>query len=783
MSLPIHDRRGSSTTTPVAAFKVLEPSHDGHTVILNLGQITRFVTTVLITITSLVVIVLVTVGSVKGVNAYKNLAFPHRDVHASKAVLKSPNSDSSVVRSYFGPARLKGGQVEDVTLHVQFWFREGKLDPELEPSLEQGDQEATKELWQHWERRESEREKQRRRTIGDQGFLVEELDHQNEWKEVWRTEMKGLKVDTSARTEVRKVRLPGEVLHSLVTNSMSQIVATFTLVPSHPLDMQLDDDGSAKTFTHSSTKPVERYGSSHAWPLPLSVPPSTFSAPHGLKGFLQHSSTGYHLLARVRDFRAERLAGNNNRKIINPADEREGIWESFLSNTTWVTMASDYSVYDVDGFAEAMIALRDYKERCAKSTWIWSDCYRSFSRDGHFENLLKVEDAGRSEWRYGPFITSRLSPRGLKTFVKLPSEASFQKVRPQEVKATDYTFDWQLTFSTLSPARLALAREQIEENIWNLNLLDSTSWAARQEDEQEILNSLLGFSNPKSRPIARGALGWLSGAMWYLTIPFIVHYWATRQTSAGIAIMTLTVQSVIDLISYIVITALNLGQRSVFIFVVVIISFVALILKQLYLCFRVEFDFTRIGVSGVAQTVPLPTGVKFWPRSAEEAKSISADARFPWWIRIIISIGTFLILRFFPAPPAIVSAPRFKDIVQGFGGAQHHDPTALEVIHFFNTFQSSAWLGSRLSQIHLNYRMKTFGGSYGIVAYLSFGSLLCFHMANLFVLWFGKPLVMQPFTLWDVLTLFVSGIVVLQARTLPRVDQTIVSDSKCNIGL
>lgn len=135
--------------------------------------------------------------------------------------------------------------------------------------------------------------------------------------------------------------------------------------------------------------------------------------------------------------------------------------------------------------------------------------------------------------------------------------------------------------------------------------------------------------------------------------------------------------------------------------------------------------------------------------------------------------------------------------MHGFGGAIDDNATRLMVKHIISSFQSSVWFTSQLSQvchgpsvdplpvqlptsdadsalpsqIHLNHRSKTFAGSYGITAYLLFGSIVLSHVSSLFSRWLGRSQVMQPFTMWDVMTIVVQGVLVVQARKLPRVVQ------------
>lgn len=155
-----------------------------------------------------------------------------------------------------------------------------------------------------------------------------------------------------------------------------------------------------------------------------------------------------------------------------------------------------------------------------------------------------------------------------------------------------------------------------------------------------------------------------------------------------------------------------------------------------------------------------------------------------------IMVITFAILRFAPAPPPIVSAKKWRDVMHGFGGATHWNPTVLGVIHTFRAIQSSVWFGCQLSQvgifrsdcivpgliyqIQLNYRQKTFAGNYALTAQLLFASQFLSHLTQIFVNWFGRPQLMQPFTLWDVIVLAVMAVSAVQGLLLPRVDQVVV---------
>ena len=129
--------------------------------------------------------------------------------------------------------------------------------------------------------------------------------------------------------------------------------------------------------------------------------------------------------------------------------------------------------------------------------------------------------------------------------------------------------------------------------------------------------------------------------------------------------------------------------------------------------------------------------------------------------------------------------------MQGFGGFQHYNSTVLTAIHILAAIRSSIWLTACLSQvslkfpcisftvtdesiqIFLNQRNKSFAGLYALTAYLQFSSLVLSQVTRIFVRWFGRSQVMQPFTIWDIVMLVVSGVTVIQARTLPKVEQIV----------
>jgi uncharacterized membrane protein YcaP (DUF421 family) len=46
-------------------------------------------------------------------------------------------------------------------------------------------------------------------------------------------------------------------------------------------------------------------------------------------------------------------------------------------------------------------------------------------------------------------------------------------------------------------------------------------------------------------------------------------------------------------------------------------------------------------------------------------------------------------------------------------------------------------------------------------------------VTKIFVRWFGRSRMMQPFTIWDVVILLVLGVMAVQAWMLPKVEQVV----------
>jgi len=97
----------------------------------------------------------------------------------------------------------------------------------------------------------------------------------------------------------------------------------------------------------------------------------------------------------------------------------------------------------------------------------------------------------------------------------------------------------------------------------------------------------------------------------------------------------LVAQYTADLVFYIVSCAVNMEYVWILIFVLAIICFVAIILKQLYLLVRPEFRMEHHKSSGLM----FPSAVRFRLATVSESRSHKLDLKFDWRLRILVRHG------------------------------------------------------------------------------------------------------------------------------------------------
>lgn len=316
--------------------------------------------------------------------------------------------------------------------------------------------------------------------------------------------------------------------------------------------------------------------------------------------------------------------------------------------------------------------------------------------------------------------------------------------------------------------------------------------------------------NPNSRPILRGALGLLVRALQVLNVPYVLVdvppayaslvalYWVTRHTFAGLPITVLTLETVSDLV-YSIVTKSVATYRPwedmvTLAFGLTAATYTALIVKQLHLRHRPEFRFTEIGRT----TIRAPTAVRFGRPTATEKSSLHLDSKFDWRLRLAVGLRTLWrdlihldLHRRSPVFPFLVVAAtdhRWR-AVRGYDirvtrgatlasqGIEHSSPARRDSelgVARCPTQPGQLCLCKRhklTKQIHLNYRTKTFAGSYRLSTYILFGAELLSGLVKVFGPWLGRAQFLRPFTLWNCVSLLIYFTLVGQAVRLPSVQQ------------
>ena len=114
--------------------------------------------------------------------------------------------------------------------------------------------------------------------------------------------------------------------------------------------------------------------------------------------------------------------------------------------------------------------------------------------------------------------------------------------------------------------------------------------------------------------------------------------------STGIAIETIIVQTIIDMVCYIVISALRDGGIRVFYFVLAILGFLYIIARQLLLAFKPDLKMEAFALPAIKSSGFYPTAVRFGQAGVGEERSRKADARFDWRLRLLVGLHPFRLI-------------------------------------------------------------------------------------------------------------------------------------------
>ncbi|GAA5876250.1 hypothetical protein JCM8547_003747 [Rhodosporidiobolus lusitaniae] len=658
---------------------------------------------------------LIVYGIVRGTRAlYKDISKPHHRIHANSS-LHAPTvaaNESGIVRSFFGAKEVGG--VDRFDLKAAIWGRVGEV--------EEG-----------------------------------EVPHDESWQVLFEDiVLRDIDIKTKAISTVHPVTVPLKQISALFRNPNSTLTANFVMLPSmNRLDRSID------YHTYRSSRNLTALGEKAAYP-PVNVKLD------GMQGvfntFLAGGVTGSGLTTRW-------IHKSANMSEV-PAGE-EPVWternETFIRTRSWVSMASDFAVYNYTSFNASLARRKGFRERsCENNTVYGGACTRTFGSDGHFENLVEFDNAKdddpststRVGWRYGPFLTGRAAQPGPKDYVKV-----------HENITSDLTFNWTITWQQVTPTILSLGTGFLESmGSTNLPANKTEHEIGGEHDSMEILHSFFGHHyNANARPGTRALLRLVQFLLLFGQLPLDVYYWMSRSLTTGIAVYPLLIEMSYGFVAIITdvvnewkdasLAGLVMGHGVAF------CANLTVLIALLSLAFRLEWNWG--GPFGM-----VPTGVSRRRATKSELKSKRAEALFPWQYQIAIFLVFFLLKRFGPALPHVVTANPPKPDKKTAEDAV----TWFRVIHreLFDFASAPGYALSKMqsiSQILLNHRTRHFAGMHRLACLFGFAHNLLEHIPTVFTSFFGTWQLRAPVD-WDyVLALAIGAVQVWQALALPVVPQ------------
>ncbi|BGO98749.1 Proteophosphoglycan 5 [Rhodotorula toruloides ATCC 204091] len=636
--------------------------------------------------------------------AYKVAAAPHRVQHANETLLfQGPgiaDNESHIIRSFFG-AKDKGG-VETFDLKAAIWAKVGTEDEE--------EQDASWTL-----------------------LYSEDV-------------LKDVEVTAKSLKATQRVTLPRSLLSRLLDSSKSQLQASFAMLPSSstPVDPLLDFHTfrSSRNATYFSRDPLH----------PLApLLPGPVDSKDLLKRFLGNAAVTQPLLRRSTVRKGKGTDGQSaEKKVVQ------------LVTSSIVTMAKDFAVYDLEGFNASLAERNRFRALyCARDASSNPACIRSFSTDGHFENLIEFDNsvggdlsmAKRQGWRYGPFLTTRYGLAGPKDLMRVKGN-----------ETDDLSFDWHITWTAASPLRLAVSSPfSIAFDAVERDKVDVHEEASSQ-DFVEIIHSAMGHHvRPGSRPLARVAVRAVGAVAGFLQVPIDAHYWLTRSLSTGISLPFE--------LAYITLTASDLARDvikalirrpsffdSVLLPTILFLISTSILLSQVNLLFGLEWQWG--GPKGF-----VPVGLERRRPTHSERASRRADGQLDWRWRVLLVVATAVLLDYGPTLPHILTSSYTPP----------SDDAAYKLLprHFLthDSILFATELLAKLSQAHLSYRLRTFAGTHRISAILVLLHSICDHGPTILTSFFGSWEARPPLYVSDLVAVLPEAVLAWQAVRYPTVKQ------------
>ncbi|SCZ95795.1 BZ3500_MvSof-1268-A1-R1_Chr8-1g09803 [Microbotryum saponariae] len=645
---------------------------------------------------------------------------------SARLASRTTPTDQRVV-TMFGPK--SSGGLDHFDLGVMIWHRKG-VKPLKDPNYQDAGEAPGLSIWMF---------EDKGRVYGELGYALKANSNGsvNAWEPVFQGRvLKHASISTPHSTVV-PITIPGPFITDLAQNPWSELVATFTMLPTSNDEKSVM---STQDAVFKSSRPLDSYGSNHSWPLAWIDPFDSVGESTPLDSFLAHTGAGYSLKRYEMNF--------------TDIDSTKGpIFDLHLITSTTLTAAKDYPTYELGDFEKVMRRLEESKIQCRRLGWWNPECTRSFRRDGHFENVIKLDSSKDTPWRYGPFMTTGLSAISKTHQVALPRiELNSTTI------AEDFRFDWRLGWSPLSPAKMAIAARLLPE--WSTHSVDPFGYKPHERDYLEVFHSFVGQNfNPRAHPITRTAVGFLAIILHYLSVPLLLHYWFVRSHAGG----TSTAMFILSYgnMGWMMIQSLYEWWEVVMVwFILKIVVHALLLLRQLTLIARLEVRFENF----------VPAAIRFRPSSKLEQETREVDGQISWVCQVAFVATCFICIHFGgSAVPRIVHSPMYQgstdDVPLWFGRSKGITRAFL----IGGSLESSLWLLAALSQIRLNYKLRSYGAEYRTTAYLSAAALVLSRISSLFIGWFGPAAATSHFTLWDLISMTVVLSLAVQASSYPGI--------------
>ncbi|KAL7416526.1 hypothetical protein BDY24DRAFT_236329 [Mrakia frigida] len=365
-----------------------------------------------------------------------------------------------------------------------------------------------------------------------------------------------------------------------------------------------------------------------------------------------------------------------------------------------------------------------------------------------------VEEPSSKRWTYLPFIETDFGGGGPLDVISLP-DGNIDE---------DFSFDWDISFSSLSPLRIALAYKYIgrpgsDGDIVVPSSPEENHRNVLRQDAAEFLNALSGHSfDNDARPLLRFSLRRLSSLLTLASFIITAHYWWSRTTTVGISTVVQVLSS-LRALGFVVLSARHGTYWSFHLF---FFSILAELFVVSSLCGRIEWTWGGIGGW-------VPVGVSRRKATHSERASSRIDATFSWTMRALLFLLFFLFaVLSLPNLPHLISASPSSPPTVGPGSHRNKNGSP---VRFLTPANQSFHLVLFLSQFLLNQRSRTFAGTHKIAAALDLVSELAWNLPIMLSSRWGTWLMMDPLTPWFLVVLGAKSALAYQAWSFETVKQ------------